>query len=328
MRILVTGGAGYIGSITVKLLLKKGFEVFVFDNLENGHQESLPKKAVLFKGDLRNPADLEQSFRRYKPQAIIHLAAYTQVEESCQNPLKYYENNVVGSLNLLRTMTDHKVKMLVFSSSAAVYGNPKKVPVLETDPVSPASPYGETKLVFEQVLFWSEKAYGIHSTILRYFNVAGAMPDNSLGSMSKDDTHLIPNVISAALTNRPITIFGSDYKTPDRTCIRDYVHVLDLANAHLFALEALKKGAETEIYNVSPGKGFSNNEIVNETSKITNLKIKIIYGPRRPGDLAILVSNPSKIAKKLGFKTRYSDIKTIIETEWQWRRKRLKTAIG
>lgn len=324
MRVLVTGGVGYIGSITTNLLTQKGYEVMVFDNLENGHLDSLARSANFEKGDMRNLDSLEKVFSNFKPCAVIHLAAYALVEESYKKPIKYYENNVIGSLNLLKCMVLNKVKYIVFSSSAAVYGNPRKIPIKESDPKMPVNPYGETKLIIENFLKWCEKAYHIRSISLRYFNVVGATLDSSLGSKQLKETHLIPNIIFASLENRPIIIFGKDYQTKDGTCVRDYIHVIDLARAHLLALKALENEAKTNTYNVGSERGFSNKEVVRMASKIIGKKLKISYSSRRIGDPSILIADCSKIKKELGFKTYYSDLNTIIETEWRWWLRRRK----
>lgn len=320
MKILVTGGAGYIGSFTVAALKKAGFQPVVFDNLETGHRQAIPKTR-LYVGNLQKDiALLDKVFKKEKPQAVIHFAAYIEAGESVKDPQEFFYNNVFGSLNLLQAMLKNKVLKIVFSSSAAVYGEPEKIPAEEDDPKNPVNPYGETKLVVEKILNWYAKAYGLSAVALRYFNAAGAALDGSLGQDYPKPTHLITRACEAALGKRKdFKIFSDDYNTPDGTGIRDYIHVLDLAEAHLSALKFLqraKSGFNT--YNVGTGKGYSVLEVVKMVKKVSGKDFSPPVGSRREGDPARLVAKAEKIKKDLDWQPKYSDLKTIIKTAWQW----------
>jgi len=320
MKILVTGGAGYIGSFTVKALKEKGFEVVVFDSLETGHKEAIPKTKI-YVGNLQTDFGLlEKVLKEEKPDAVIHFAAYIEVGESVQNPQKYFMNNVVGALNLLRAMINNDVLKLVFSSTAAVYGEPKKIPIDEDDPKAPTNPYGESKLMVEKILQWYSQPYNLSSVALRYFNAAGAVLDGSMGQDYPRPTHLITRACEAALGKRKdFQIYGDDYDTPDGTCIRDYIHVIDLAEAHLAALEFLNKGNKGyHYYNVGTGRGYSVLEVVEMVKKISGVDFNSPFAPRREGDPAKLVAKVEKIKKELGWQPGYSDLKTIVETAWKW----------
>jgi len=319
-KILVTGGAGYIGSLTVSSLKKSGFEPIIFDNLETGHQGAV-KDHKLYVGDLRKDIPLlEKILKKEKPQGVIHFAGYIEAGESVENPQKYFFNNLLSSLNLLKAMTKHQISNFVFSSSAAVYGEPKKIPIDENDPQSPINPYGETKLMVERILQSYDKAYGLNSIALRYFNACGAALDGFLGEAHPHETHIIPLAIQAALGQREeFRIYGKNYPTPDGSCIRDYIHVIDLAQAHIVALKSLfAKKAGFRAYNVGTGKGYSNIEIVEMIKKVSGIDFPSPFGPKREGDPARLIAKVDKIKKELGWQAKYSDLKTIIESAWKW----------
>lgn len=316
--ILVTGGAGYIGSHMVWLLLEKGYDVVVIDNLEKGH-----KKAVLggkfYNGDLKDKEFLEKVFAENDISAVIHFAASSLVGESVQNPIKYYYNNVYGTLNLVDTMIKHNVKKLVFSSTAAVYGEPENIPILEEDKTQPTNPYGETKLAIEKMLKWMDVAYGLKFVSLRYFNVAGSHPDGIIGEDHNPETHIIPIVLQTALGIREkVIVYGNDYNTKDGTCIRDYIHVIDLCDAHLKAMEYLEKNNKSEIFNLGNGMGFSVMEVIEKASEVVGKKIPYEIGPRRAGDPSILVASSQKAQELLGWQQKYNSLETIISTAWKW----------
>ncbi len=318
-KILVTGGAGYIGSHTVRYLLEHGYkpeDIIVFDNLVYGHQDFVPEGVTYIKGDLLNKSNIDQVFKDNSIDGVIHFAAYAYVGESMTNPGKYFENNVVGGLNLLEAMILGGCKKIVFSSSCATYGTPSKVPITEDLPTNPINPYGETKLMFEKILTWYWQLHQIKSVRLRYFNAAGA--GYGIGEAHEPEPHLIPLVINTALGKRKsVSIYGTDYPTPDGTCIRDYIHVLDLADAHLKALEYLdKSGSTTDFFNIGTGKGTSVREIINEVKK-HQPKFEVKEEPVRPGDPAELVADPTKANKILGWKSRYT-IENIINDAWSW----------
>lgn len=318
MAILVAGGAGYIGSHTVAELLDANEEVVIVDNLEKGH-----KGAVLggkfYQGDLRDDAFLDKVFSENKIEAVINFAAYSLVGESVGEPLKYYNNNVSATANLLKKMKEYDVKAIVFSSTAATYGEPENIPILETDRTEPANPYGETKLAVEKMLKWSDNAYGIKYVSLRYFNAAGAHMSGKIGEDHSPESHLIPIILQVALGKREhISIFGDDYDTPDGSCVRDYIHVTDLAQAHILALNKLRDGGDSDIYNLGNGKGFSVKEVVELTREVTGKEIKAVIAERRPGDPATLIATSEKIQKELNWQPKYGDLKTIIESAWNW----------
>lgn len=313
-KILVTGGAGYIGSFAVKALVEEGHDVYVYDSLELGHRDAVDKKARLIVGDLDDMKKLNSSLKNI--DAVMHFAAYCYVGESVTNPGKYFKNNVLYALNLLDAMRNNNVKKIIFSSSCAVYGMPKKIPITEAEKTKPINPYGETKLVFEKMLD-AQHLHGIRSISLRYFNAAGASLDGSIGEDHRPETHLIPKVLMAALKNSFIEVYGTNYKTEDGSCVRDYIHVLDLVKAHVSALDALEDGV-MGVYNLGNGHGYSVLEIIEEARKITGRKIKIKKCPRRGGDPPILISSSKKIKKELGWQPENSYIKTILETAWKW----------
>lgn len=315
--ILVMGGAGYIGSHTVKHLLDSGFGVVVADNLVYGHSESVDKRAKFVSADLADINSLNSVFDNHKIDAVIHFAAYAYVGESVSNPQKYYYNNVVGTLNLLQSMLAHGVKKIVFSSSCATYGAPQYVPIDEKHPQNPISPYGRTKLMVEQIFDDYEKAYGLQHIALRYFNAAGCSADGSLGESHSPETHLIPLVLKAIKGERAdIKVFGTDYDTPDGTCIRDYIHVEDLATAHRLAVEKL--GTYSGCINLGTGLGISVKEIITAAEKVTGKPCPVEYTSRRDGDPAKLFADNAKAKEILGWKPQYTDIKDIIRTAWNW----------
>lgn len=320
MAILVCGGAGYIGSHMVAYLLEKGKDVVVLDNLQKGHKEAVPC-GKFYKGDLRDRAVLDKVFTENNIEAVIDFAADSLVGESVSEPIKYFENNVGGTLSLLGAMKDYGVKNIVFSSTAATYGEPENIPILENDKTFPTNPYGESKLAVEKILKWCDNAYGIKYTALRYFNAAGAHVSGKIGEHHNPETHLIPIILQVALGQRDkIMIFGDDYKTEDGTCIRDYIHVYDLASAHLLALERLMNGGESAVYNLGNGKGFSVKEVVEVARKVTGKEIKAEVAPRRSGDPAVLVASSEKAKKELGWNPEFDSLETILETAWNWHR--------
>ena len=318
MNILVCGGAGYIGSHATAALLEQGHTVVVLDNLEKGHRAAVMAPARLYIGDLRDPVCLDKIFRENSIDAVMHFAAYSLVAESMARPESYYHNNVYGSLCLLEAMRKHNVNKIVFSSTAATYGEPESIPISEDQRTRPESPYGETKLAVERMLHWYHGAHGLHYMALRYFNVAGAHKSGKIGEDHSPETHLIPLVLKAALGETDgIQIFGSDYNTPDGTCIRDYIHVTDLVEAHILALGKLfQEAAESAIYNLGYGHGFSNLEIVEAARRVTGREIKLKLAARRPGDPSVLIASPNAVIRDLGFTPRCDCLETIIESAW------------
>lgn len=318
MAILVAGGAGYIGSHTAAELLDAKEDVIVLDNLQKGHKGAI-LGGKFRQGDLRDDEFLDRVFRENEIEAVIDFAADSLVGESVVEPLKYYNNNVVSTLRLLGKMKEYGVKKIVFSSTAATYGEPENIPILETDKTLPTNPYGETKLSVEKALKWADNAYGIKYVSLRYFNAAGAHISGKIGEDHSPESHLIPIILQAALGKREcIQIFGDDYNTPDGSCVRDYIHVTDLAQAHILALGKLRKGGDSSIYNLGNGKGFSVKEVIGLARKVTGVNIKEVMGPRRAGDPAVLVASSEKIKKELNWTPKYNDLATIIETAWKW----------
>lgn len=318
MAVLVCGGAGYIGSHMVAELLEAGEEVVILDNFQKGHRDAV-LGGKLYEGDLRDRSILDKVFTENKIDAVIDFAADSLVGESVVEPLKYFENNVGSTINLLGAMRDHNVKNIVFSSTAATYGEPENIPILESDRTFPTNPYGESKLTVEKVLKWCDNAYGIKYTALRYFNAAGAHISGKIGEDHRPESHLIPLILQVALGQREkIMIFGDDYNTEDGTCIRDYIHVSDLANAHLLALDRLRKGGESRIYNLGNGKGFSVKEVIEVTRRVTGKEVKAEVAARRSGDPAILIASSEKAVNELNWKPKYDSLDTIIETAWQW----------
>jgi UDP-glucose 4-epimerase len=318
MRVLVTGGAGYIGSIVVEELVRAGHYVVVYDNLSKGHRDAVDKDATFIKGDLLDGTDLHLVLKEHAVDGVVHMAADSLVGESMLNPAKYYRSNVEGGLSLLNAMRNTNVKTLVFSSTAAVYGEPAKQPIEETDPVRPTNPYGESKLTFERALQWYGEAYGIRSISLRYFNAAGATTYH--GEQHDPETHLIPLVLQSAQHGQRVTIFGEDYSTPDGTCVRDYIHVQDLAQAHLLALQALvSNAAGSPVYNLGcGGEGYSVRDVIEVAKQVTGRPISVKIGARRPGDPAVLIAASERITRELGWRPALQNLQTIVESAWTW----------
>jgi len=321
MKILVAGGAGYIGSHTTKELIKEGFEVVVFDNFSTGKKELLVG-GELFEGDLMHKESIKKALWSKNIEAVLHFASLIQVGESYADPRKYYTHNLITSLNLLDVMLEAGVKYFIFSSSAAVYGEPLQNPIPESHPLNPFNPYGQTKFFVEKVIQDYERAYGLKFISLRYFNAAGADPEGHLGELHDPETHLIPNILLFLLgKKRKFEIFGKDFPTKDGTAVRDYIHVTDLAKAHVLSLKKLLKSPQSEFINLGTNKGYSVLEIINKTEEITGEKILYTESPRREGDVPVLLASREKAEKILGWKLYHSNIETIIETAWNWHRK-------
>ncbi|HCM88782.1 MULTISPECIES: UDP-glucose 4-epimerase GalE [Vagococcus] len=319
MSIAVLGGAGYIGSHAVQALINKNEEVVVIDNLLTGHKEAVHKKAKFFEGDIRDKDFMLSVFKNENVTAVVHFAASSLVGESVVDPLKYFNNNVYGTQVTLEVMKELGIKKIVFSSTAATYGETTQVPIYETTPTNPKNPYGESKLMMEKMMHWCDDAYGIKFVALRYFNVAGASLDGSIGEDHNPETHLVPIILQTALGQREsIAIFGEDYDTADGTCVRDYVHVVDLGEAHVLALDYLNKGNESNIFNLGSNEGFSVKQMVEEARKITGKEIPAVVSERRAGDPAILVASPEKAKKVLGWEPKSTNVTTILETAWKW----------
>ncbi len=317
--ILVTGGAGYIGSHVVKELLRQGHQPIVYDNLQTGHRKAA-QEAPFVEADLADQTRLREIFHSHPIDAVMHFAADCQVGESVINPIKYFSNNVINSLQLLELLEKSNINKFVFSSSAAVYGEPEEIPISERHACLPTNPYGETKWIFEKTLHAFHELKKIRYISLRYFNAAGADPDGELGEDHSPETHLIPLVIKAALNGDSVPIYGTDYRTPDGTCIRDYIHVTDLAQAHILALKKLEEEETSGVYNLGNGIGFSVREVIETTRKVTGKRIVSLESSRRPGDPARLVASSEKIGKKLGWVPKYPELEAIIETAWRWHR--------
>ncbi|MFZ2055199.1 MAG: UDP-glucose 4-epimerase GalE [Candidatus Aminicenantales bacterium] len=321
MKVLVCGGAGYIGSHTVKALLREGYEVVVFDNFSSGREELLIGGEVI-RGDLDDKEPIRKVLRSREIGAVLHFASLIQVGESYLNPQRYYTHNLSTSLNLFAAMLETDVKTIIFSSSAAVYGAPQETPITESHPLNPINPYGYTKLFVERILQDYEKAYGLKFISLRYFNAAGADPDGELGEMHDPETHLIPNILLFLLgKKKTFELYGTDFSTPDGTAVRDYIHVTDLAEAHVLALRRLLTTPESEFINLGASRGYSVLEVIRKAEEVTGRRIDFKAGPQRLGDVPVLLASNEKAARKLGWKLRYSGLETIIETAWKWHRK-------
>lgn len=321
MSILITGGAGYVGSHTAHALTAAGYTVVVVDNLSTGFRAAVPACARFYQGDIRDRAFLNEVFSREPVSAVIHFAALSQVGESMTQPLQYYQNNVYGTQVLLECMLNHGVKTIVFSSSAAVYGEAQHIPIREDDPTRPTNCYGATKLAMEQMMHWVSGAHGLRFAALRYFNACGAQPGGQIGEAHNPETHLIPLVLQVALGKRPaVSLFGTKYPTPDGTCIRDYVHVCDLAQAHILAMEYLLHGGDNLIVNLGSGTGFSVREIIEAVRRVTGHAIPVCEQPPRLGDPAMLVASTELAQAVLGWKPAQSDLDTIISSAWAWHR--------
>lgn len=315
----MTGGAGYIGSHIVKGLIQQGHYPIILDNMSKGHEEAV-SGGELLRGDLSEPGLVQRVLEAGEVEAVIHMAADSLVGESVENPGKYFRNNLANTLVLLNAMAASGLQKLVFSSTAAVYGEPLETPIPETHPTCPTNPYGASKLMAEMMFPWYEKTFGLRTVSLRYFNAAGADPDGEIGEDHRPETHLIPNILRAVLTGNNVEIYGTDYPTPDGTCIRDYVHVKDLSQAHLLALEALADGKPSTTYNLGNGQGFSVQEVIRVVEEVTGNKVSVQVGPRRSGDPAVLVASSAKIVSELGWHPRFPDLRQIIATAWNWQK--------
>ena len=320
MSILVVGGAGYIGSHMVNRLIEQGQEVVVVDNLSTGHRKAVDEKARFYEGDIRNHVFLKGVFDRENIDTVVHFAAFSIVPESMEKPLKYFDNNTAGMVALLEEMRDHDVKRIIFSSTAATYGVPEKSPIAENDRQAPINPYGESKLMMEKIIRWADQAYGIKFVALRYFNVAGAYPDGSIGEDHGPETHLTPIILQVAAGQRDqLKIFGDDYNTPDGTNVRDYVHVLDLVDAHILAINYLKAGNDSDVFNLGSSTGFSVKQMVEAAREVTGEPIPAEITERRPGDPDSLIAASQKARDVLKWQPQYDDVKEIIQTAWNWK---------
>lgn len=324
MKILVTGGAGYIGNFMVKASLDKGYEVVVVDNLERGHENAIDKRAKFINGDLRDKKFVDSIFLDQTFDCVVHFAGFISMAESVSNPYIYFDNNVNSSLNLVESMVKNKINNLIFSSTAGVYGNPIKTPIAEDHSKNPTNPYGESKLMVEKILSWYGEIYNLNFACLRYFNAAGASIDGKMGEDHSPESHLIPKAINAMLNKTKFILYGNDYPTPDGTCVRDYIHVLDLVDAHILAISKLVSGGGKLFYNVGTGNGHSNREVLEMVKKVSNLKIDMEIAERRPGDASILIADSTLIKKDLGFEPKYSDLETIVKSAWEWHERSLK----
>jgi UDP-glucose 4-epimerase len=318
MSILITGGAGYIGSHTVLYFLNQGEDVVVLDNLEKGYEQAL-QDTTFYKGSIQDEALVSSIFEKHQIEAVIHFAASSLVGESVEKPLDYYENNVIGTHKLVKQMMKHDVKQIVFSSTAATYGEPKSIPIKESDQTNPTNPYGETKLAIEKLFHWCDDSYGLKSICLRYFNAAGADPNGAIGEDHTPESHLIPIVLQVALGQREhVQVFGDDYDTKDGSCVRDYIHVMDLAEAHYLALQKLRREPKTAIYNLGNGKGFTVKEVIETCRTVTGHSIPAVVSERRPGDPATLIASAELAHQELGWKPQYPMLETIVEHAWKW----------
>lgn len=324
MNVLVTGGAGYIGSNMVKRLLDEGHKVVVADSLERGHKQFIDPRAEFMQGNLQDRAFVTSLFSSGQFECVMHFAAYIAVGESMQKPGLYFTNNVLTTVSILQEMKEHGIKKFIFSSTGTVYGTPQVNPIPETHVKNPENPYAESKLMVEKVLHWYYQIHGIGFAVLRYFNASGAALDGSMGEDHDPETHLLPNAIKAALTNTTFTLYGDDYDTPDGSCIRDYIHVLDLIEAHILTLKKLEEQNGEYTYNVGTGKGSTNKEIVSMVKKISGVDFPIVIEKRRPGDVQETVADATKIKQELGFELKYSDLETIVKTAWEWHKRNEK----
>src|SRR5881409_2024675 len=316
MRIFVVGGAGYIGSVCAELLLDEGHEVAIFDNLTEGHGRAVDSRANFIQGELADREQIQGALSDARPEAVMHFAANALVGESMRDPSKYFRNNVCSGLNLLDAMIATGVQRIVFSSTCAIFGLPERLPIEETTPARPINPYGESKLAFEKILHWYDRIHGLKFVSLRYFNAAGAT--KNFGEDHRQETHLVPNVLKVALGQKPhVEIYGTDYETPDGTCIRDYIHIVDLARAHILALDA----ARSELYNLGTGGGSSVRDVIAACRKITGRKVDTVEIPRRAGDPPRLIASSKKIEKELGWRPEFQSLDTIIESAWKWHQK-------
>ena len=321
MKILVCGGAGYIGSHVVRDLVEKNYQVVVLDNFSTGHSGAVPEGVIIEAGDIRDKGFLNEVFKKHRLDCVMHFCANSLVGESMEKPLDYYNNNVGGTLCLLETMIECGVKKFVFSSSASVYGEPEQIPILESAAKHPTNTYGETKLAVEKMLKWTGAAHGLKYMVFRYFNASGAHPAGSIGEDHSPESHLIPLILKTALGQREqISVFGEDYQTSDGTCVRDYIHVMDIAAAHILGMERLFKGGESDVFNLGNGNGFSVKEVIEQAKAITGKAFRVEMADRRPGDPAVLIASSQKAQNQLGWVPKYSDLDTIIKTAWEWHR--------
>lgn len=316
MKIIVTGGGGYIGSFMAQALCNRGEEVYVLDNFERGYRNAVDTRAKIYEGDLLDKTFVAKTINEINPEAIIHFAGLISVGESVRNPGLYFESNIMGALNLLEEIKEKNVKF-IFSSTAAVYGNPVEVPIPESHPKKPTSPYGVSKLMVEDILKWYNQIYGFSFTALRYFNASGAALDGKLGERHNPETHIIPNAIFSAIKKTPFSLFGTNYDTPDGTCVRDYIHVLDLTEAHLLALDHMGE-TSSSFFNVGTGRGYSNLEVITMVERVSGIRLTIEEKERREGDPNELIADPSQIKDALGFEPKNSDLETIISTAFKW----------
>ncbi len=320
-KVLVVGGAGYIGSCMVRTLIAHRFPAVVFDNLSTGHRDLVPRGVPFVRGDLRSPRDVRAAFRLHDVDAVMHFAASSLVGESVQDPLKYYGNNVSACVNLLRAMGEHGVKRFIFSSTAAVFGEPARLPIREDDPKVPTNPYGQSKLAIEHMLRDVARTGTLSYVILRYFNACGAHASGEIGERHDPETHLIPNILKALTgEKKKLVIFGDDYPTPDGTCVRDYIHIEDLCDAHLLALKALRRGMKSDVFNLGNGSGYSVKAILRAVEKVAGRRVPFTVGPRRPGDPARLVASAAKAARALGWKPKRT-LEDIVSSAWRWESK-------
>lgn len=316
--IIIIGGAGYIGSHMVRTLMEENFAPVVFDNLSTGHSEFVPKEVPFIKGDLRNESDIKKIFKQFSVDTVMHFAASALVSESMSNPIKYYDNNVSACINLLKAMLENKIKRFIFSSTCSVYGEHEKMPLREDSETNPTNPYGRSKLMIEEILIDTARTYDFSYISLRYFNVAGAHPSGKIGELHNPETHLIPNILKVVTGQKErLIIFGDDYPTPDGTCIRDYIYIEDLIQAHLLALKALRRGTKSNIFNLGNGYGYSVKEVVRAVEKATGEKVNFKIEPRRPGDPARLIASYEKAKEVLGWYPK-GDLEQIVQSAWKW----------
>lgn len=322
-NILVTGAAGYIGSFMLPLLREHGYNPIALDNLSRGHREVISDDTIFYQGDVGDESLITKIIKEHSILGVIHFAGYISMKESMDNPAIYFENNTFQTLKLVETLRKNSVKNIIFSSTAGVYGNPERIPIAEDDRKMPTNPYGESKLMVEKILAWYQSNFGISFAALRYFNACGAKLDGSMGEDHDPETHIIPLAIKALLMDVEFSLYGTDYKTPDGTCVRDYIHVLDLVEAHVLALEKIIKDPGGYQYNVGTGKGFSNQEIVEKIQEVSGKSLKVKMANRRPGDADELVADVTRIKNELGFEPKYSDLQTIIDSAWRWHSSRV-----
>lgn len=320
MRILVTGGTGYIGSHMVRMLMARGHNILVLDSMEFGYKEAIPDQATLIQGNVGDSSAVDKALSTYGVEAVIHFAGYISVEESVRNPKKYFHNNLVAPIGLLEAMEAHRVDKLIFSSTAAVYGEPETIPIPEDHPKNPTNPYGLSKWCFEHYLAIADRHKKIRSISLRYFNAAGASLDGMHGEAHNPEIHIIPLGLAAAMEQKEFYLYGEDYPTKDGSCVRDYIHIEDLCQAHMLALDALENGHKTAIYNVGTGTGITNKEVIAQIKKETGVDFSVVVKARRAGDPAQLVADPTRLKKEFGWSPQHSDIATIVSTAWKWHR--------